>query len=176
MVNLEEMLYNMWKVIFLDIDGVLNTKDWHCRMTKDTPHDEFGFAFDPIAVSNLAHIIDETGAVIVISSSWKFHGVTKLRKMWEIRNLPGTILDITPNTVSDEMLLNANLDEMELGVCRGNEIKEWLSKHKGEVSNYVIIDDFDDLLPEQENHTVLTDSLIGITEKDAMKAIMILNG
>jgi hypothetical protein len=96
--------------------------------------------------------------------------------MWKIRNLPGTILDITPNTVSDEMLLNANLDEMELGVCRGNEIKEWLSKHKGEVSNYVIIDDFDDLLPEQEVHAVLTDTLIGISEFDADKAIMILNG
>jgi hypothetical protein len=173
MVIIDEMTK---KVIFLDIDGVLNTKDWHCRMTKDTPHDEFGFAFDPIAVSNLAHIIDETGAVIVISSSWKFHGVTKLRKMWAIRNLPGEILDITPNTVSDEMLLNADLDKVELGVCRGNEIKEWLTMHKGEVSNYVIIDDFDDLLPEQEEHTVLTDSLIGITEFDAEKAIIILNG
>ena len=170
------MCWFMRKIIFLDIDGVLNTKEWHSRMTKDTPKDEYGYAFDPVTVKNLAHIIDKTGADIVISSSWKFYGVAKLRKMWEIRNLPGTILDITPNTVSDEMLLNVNLDEMELGVCRGNEIKEWLSRHKGEVSNYVIIDDFDDLLPEQENHTVLTDSLIGITNFDAEKAIVILNG
>ncbi len=165
----------MKKVIFLDIDGVLNTQDWHSRMTKDTPKDEFGWVFDPVAVANLAHIIDKTGAVIVISSSWKFLGMTKLKEMWKIRNLPGTLLDITPNTVSDEILLNANLDEVELGVCRGNEIKEWLSRHKGEVSNYVIIDDFDDLLPEQESHVVLTDTLIGITEWDAEKAIRILN-
>jgi len=40
-----------------------------------------------------------------------------------MRNLPGHILDITPNTVSDEILLNANLEEFQLGVCRGNEIK-----------------------------------------------------
>lgn len=165
----------MRKIIFLDIDGVLNTKEWHSRMTKDTPKDEYGYAFDPVTVKNLAHIIDKTGADIVISSSWKFYGVAKLRKMWEIRNLPGTILDITPNTISDEMLLNANLEEFQLGVCRGNEIKEWLSRHKGEVSNYVIIDDFDDMLPEQEDHAVLTDSLIGITGSDAEKAIMILN-
>lgn len=144
-------------------------------MTKDTPKDEYGYAFDPVTVKNLAHIIDKTGADIVISSSWKFYGVAKLRKMWEIRNLPGTILDITPNTISDEMLLNANLEEFQLGVCRGNEIKEWLSRHKHEVSNYVIIDDFDDMLPEQEDHAVLTDSLIGITGSDAEKAIMILN-
>ena len=165
----------MMKVIFLDIDGVLNTQDWHSRMTKDTPRDEFGWAFDPVAVENLAHIVKETGASIVISSSWKFLGLAKLREMWKIRNLPGIVLDITPNTISDELLLNANLDEMKLGVCRGNEIKEWLSKHKGEVSNYVIIDDFDDLLPEQDDHVVLTDTLIGITKFDAEKAIAILN-
>lgn len=165
----------MRKIIFLDIDGVLNTRDWHSRMTKDTLKDEFGYAFDPAAVANLARIIEETDAVIVISSSWKFFGVAKLREMWKIRNLPGTILDITPNTVSDKMLLNANLEDMELGVCRGNEIKEWLSKHKGEVSNYVIIDDFDDLLPEQMSHAVITNTLIGISESDAEKAITILN-
>lgn len=165
----------MKKVIFLDIDGVLNTQDWHSRMTKETPKDEFGYAFDPVAVANLAWIIEETDAVIVISSSWKFFGVAKLREMWKVRNLPGTILDITPNTVSDEMLQNANLEEFQLGVCRGNEIKEWLSKHKREVSNYVIIDDFDDLLPEQMSHAVITNTLIGITESDAEKAITILN-
>ena len=165
----------MREIIFLDIDGVLNTRDWHSRMANDTPRDEFGWVFDPVAVENLAHIVKETGAVIVISSSWKFYGVAKLRQMWKIRNLPGTILDITPNTVSDEMLLNANLEEFQLGVCRGNEIKEWLSRHKGEVSNYVIIDDFDDMLPEQEDHVVLTDTLIGITVFDAKKAISILN-
>lgn len=165
----------MMKVIFLDIDGVLNTQDWHGRMTKDTPRDEFGWVFDPVAVENLGHVVKETGASIIISSSWKFLGLAKLREMWKIRNLPGTILDITPNTVSDEVLLNANLDEMELGVCRGNEIKEWLSRHKGKVSNYVIIDDFDDMLPEQEDHVVLTNTLIGITDFDAEKAITILN-
>ena len=163
------------KIIFLDIDGVLNTQDWPSRMTNDTPKDEFGWAFDPVAVENLAHIVKETGASIVISSSWKFLGMTKLKEMWNIRNLPGGLLDITPNTVSDEMLLNANLDDMKLGVCRGNEIKEWLSKHKVEVSNYVIIDDFDDLLPEQMGHAVITNTLIGISENDANNAITILN-
>lgn len=166
----------MRKVIFLDIDGVLNTKEWYSKMTNDTPKDEYGYAFDPVAVANLDNIIKKTGAVIVISSSWKFYGVTKLKKMWKLRNLPGEIIDITPNTISDDILLNANLDEMKLGVCRGNEIKEWLSKHKSEISNYVIIDDYDDLLPEQEDYTVLTNSLIGITEFDAEKAIKILNG
>lgn len=163
------------KVIFLDIDGVLNTKEWQSKMPVDTPMDEFGYAFNPVAVANLAHIIEQTGAVIVISSSWKFHGIAKLWEMWERRSLPGRIIGITSNVLSDEMLLKIDLEEIELGVCRGNEIKEWLTEHKQEVSNYVIIDDFDDLLAEQEGHIVLTDALIGITEWDAQKAIMILN-
>ena len=159
----------------MDIDGVINTKEWHSKMTKDTPKDEYGYTFDPIAVANLAHIIDETGADIVISSSWKFYGVPKLREMWKKRNLPGHILDTTPNTISDEMLLKANLDEIVFGECRGSEIKEWLSQNEERVSNYVIIDDMDDMLPEQEKHLVLTDTLIGISEWDMVKAISILN-
>ncbi len=34
----------MNKVIFLDIDGVLNTKEFHSKMSKDAPKDEFGYA------------------------------------------------------------------------------------------------------------------------------------
>ena len=163
------------KVIFLDIDGVLNTKDWDCEMSTDCPHDKYGVSFDPAAVDNLAHIISQTGAEIVISSSWKFYGLQRLREMWHDRNLPGTILDITPNSVSDEMLLNANLDEMELGAYRGSEIKEWLLKHHSEVSQYVIIDDYDDMLSEQECHLVITNSDTGISKCDAEKAIIILD-
>ena len=167
----------MRKILFLDIDGVLNTERQHeyCHSRGISNSDEYGYLFDPIAVRNLAKIVNETGADIVISSSWKFYGLAWVREMWNVRNLPGHILDVTPNTICDEILLKADLDNYEFGVCRGNEIKEWLSGHQREVSNYVIIDDYDDLLTEQEDHAVLTDSRIGITEWDAEKAIMILN-
>jgi hypothetical protein len=73
------------------------------------------------------------------------------------------------------MLLNANLDEMELGVCRGNEIKEWLSQHKGEVSNYVIIDDEGDMLDEQLYNFIQTDWVFGIQDREVKLAIDVLN-
>ena len=38
----------MSKVIFLDIDGVLNTGWWYSQMDRDTPKDKYGYAFDPI--------------------------------------------------------------------------------------------------------------------------------
>ena len=165
----------MKKVIFLDIDGVLNTHRWSCEIIDDASEDEFGRSFDPKAVANLARIIEKTGAEIVISSSWKFYGVTALRKLWERRRLPGTILDITPNTMSDELLLNIDLEKTDLGVCRGNEIKEWLELYEGEEFNYVIIDDMDDMLPEQEKHFVRADMEFGISDKVAQRVISILN-
>lgn len=149
----------MIKVLFLDIDGVLNTdrQHWHCQMNGITPVDEFGYEFDHKAVDNLATILEETGAEIVISSSWKFLGLQTLQKMWEDRKLPGTILDITSD-----------------GKSKGWEIDEWLMECESQVNRYAIIDDENDILPKQLNHFVQTNSQFGITCKDAERVITIL--
>ena len=165
----------MRRVIFLDIDGVLNTKWWYTQMDRNTPKDKYGYAFDPNAVANLKKILDETGADIVISSSWKCMGLSQLEEMWEERNLPGKIVGITPNSVSDELLLNADIDNIELFHIRGTEIREWLRKNSKRVSHYVILDDMDNMLPEQQDHFVWIDPDIGITDGNAAQAIMTLN-
>ena len=165
----------MRKVLFLDIDGVLNTGWWYSQMDRNTPKDKYGYAFDPRSVANLKKILDETGADIVISSSWKSFGLSELEEMWQERGLPGKLIGITPNSVSDEMLLNADLDHMELFSIRGAEIKEWLTKHGKNVSHYVIIDDMDNMLQEQQPHFVWIDPEVGITEGNAVQAIMVLN-
>lgn len=95
--------------------------------------------------------------------------------MWQDRGLPGKLIGITPNSVRDEMLLNADLDHMELFSIRGMEINEWLTKHGKRVSQYVIIDDMDNMLPEQQSHFVQTNPEVGITNEDAEKAISTLN-
>ena len=79
----------MRNVIFLDIDGVLNTKWWYTQMHRNTPKDKYGYTFDPRSVANLKKILDETGADIVISSSWKSFGLSELEEMWQDRGLPG---------------------------------------------------------------------------------------
>ena len=48
----------MQKVIFLDIDGVLNPKYW--RKENNHSQDQYGNVFNPDAVANLAEIIDKT--------------------------------------------------------------------------------------------------------------------
>lgn len=165
----------MRKIIFLDIDGVLNTERWHCQTDSNELQDEYGYKFDPVAVTNLSKIIEETGADIVISSSWKFMGLSKMRKMWKDRKLPGNVIGITPNTVSDEFLLNVDLDNMDIMAIRGQEVKEWLMLNKNEITNYVILDDMNDIIQEQESHFVWIDPEVGITSGNAVQAIFILN-
>ncbi len=165
----------MQKILFLDIDGVLNTKLWYGKMDNDTPRDKWGYVFDPMSVANLKRIVDETGAEIVISSSWKCIGLPELRKMWKARKLPGSIIDATPDCMSDMELMDLDLDLIDPGMNRGYEIREWLARHGKQVSSYVIIDDQYGMLPEQQAHVIITNSAIGITDADANMAIEILN-
>ena len=51
------------KVIFLDIDGVLNDEG---------DEREKGVVIEPYFVQNLFQIVDKTGAEIILSSSWRY--------------------------------------------------------------------------------------------------------
>ena len=161
----------MRKVIFLDIDGVLSPRWWD----SDKQSDNYGRLFDAKAVANLSKIVEETEAEIVISSSWKNVGLVELQNMWRDRNLPGKIVDITPDYMSDELLLKEDSSNMDYLYERGSEIQGWLLLHGDDVSRYVIIDDMDDILPEQQSHFVQTDPEVGITNDDVKKAVHLLN-
>ena len=58
---------DMRKIIFLDIDGVLNSMDYF-EQTKDCK----GYTeINPEKVKLLKEIVDRTGAEIVLSSTWR---------------------------------------------------------------------------------------------------------
>jgi hypothetical protein len=162
------------KVIFLDIDGVLNTGAYSVHFfelmklidktrkeakafRQEILRDEFGNKFDPLTIDALKNIIEATGAKIVVSSTWRKSGLYFIEKMWEFRDLPGEIIDITP-------ILNTP---------RGEEIDYWLKEN--EVDSYLILDDDRDMLPEQESNFIRTNGTYGLTLTDAEKAIEILN-
>jgi hypothetical protein len=109
------------KIIFLDIDGVLN-----CQKTTERFH---GFvSIDPKLVKRLNRILKETDAKIVLSSTWRLFEDNK-----EILEKTGIkYIDVTPSFHG----------------LRGEEINDWLSKHP-EVDRYVILDDDSDMLPNQ---------------------------
>jgi len=160
------------KYIFLDIDGVLNV---YCE-----GRDEYGCTFHSHLVDNLRYIIENTGAKIIITSSWRVDGLIEMQRMWKYRDLPGEVIDITPNEI----------DVVERGTCefydlvdRGHEIQQYIDDNN--IKYYCIIDDDNDVLDTQRDNFVRTsnnqdhpdcvDIGYGLTKKCAEKAIQILN-
>lgn len=168
-----------YKCIFLDIDGVLNVEvyitavvdmckrqgfDYNLHM-----RDEFGTRFCPLTVRYLNWIVESCDAKIVISSTWRMNGLEEMRRMWKERELPGEIIGVTPIMRNYDSELS-----FEERAERGNEIKWYLDNHP-EITNYVIIDDDNDMLPEQQENFVQTFHQYGITNVVAEKCIEILS-
>lgn len=169
----------MRKIIFLDFDGVLNTQYYQGLLQSHGKkwQDEHGALFDPNTVKQLERIIKATNADFVVESSWKYLGLDAMKELWEVRKLPGRIVDITPSTISDEYLLSNDLEYIYPSMlhCKGIEIASWLSKYRTQYIRYVIIDDEYVILDSQLPYFILTNPYEGITEEQANKAISILN-
>jgi hypothetical protein len=159
------------KLIFLDIDGVLNVYP--------NGFDAYGRLFHPDFVTNLDRIIKETGAKLIISSSWRSRGIDNLKELWGYRNIAGEIVGVTPD-LWDEV----EGEEYPQRRVRGYEIQAVLDRYT-DIESYVIIDDDTDMLPSQMknfvntsnniNHPDSVDIGIGLTNECANKAIRILN-
>jgi hypothetical protein len=162
------------KVIFLDIDGVLNVYG--------QGHDQYGQIFHKHFEDNLKWIIEETGAKLVISSTWRFAGLQVMKDMWKSRQLPGEVIDIT---IDAYQYVEDGMEEFYDKVERGHEIQQWLDEHQTEVTHYVILDDDNDMLQSQRHNFVRTANNInhpdcidigyGLTRICAEREIRILN-
>ena len=169
----------MNKIIFLDIDGVLNPthymnalyKMWKASFNEIKSHDRFGQLFFYQNCEALKKIVYETGAKIVISSTWRMAGESEMKELWKYRSLPGEIIGVTP---TETKVVESGKTEFYDMVCRGMEIDFWMIENNF-IGNYVIIDDTEDMLKEQEPFFVITNGYTGLTMKDADKAIKILN-
>ena len=163
------------KVIFLDIDGVLNSMDnmrvnsFLLETENRMNRDEFGQLFDERCVRWLEWIINQTEAKIVISSAWRSMGISRLKLMWEIRDLPGEIIGTTPIQANDKIINKYACTNNEAD--RGYEIQEWIDGNNP--TNYCIIDDDKDMLPGQ--NFVRTDAKIGLTYEVSNSVMSILN-
>lgn len=134
------------KVIFLDIDGVLNgysfwsllgweiacklkIQNWYRKNTRK-PH-----GVHKEKVKRLAKIVKKTGAKIVMTSTWR-------GEFWK------TPFEEKSDNQKKLTLLFKKYDIQVIGItksssmaCRQEEIMDWLSKNGSEVEKYIVIDD-----------------------------------
>ena len=152
-------------VIFLDVDGVINLR---------TSSEQ---AIDRHAVSVLKYLVDQTGAVIVLSSGWRFWFDSDMepqeensRLLYDILNEYGLkLFSKTPDFSTEEIRIHRTFSYV-----KAQEIKAWLSEHP-QVESYLVLDDLDLRDKEINMHLVRIDGRIGITGEDAKRAIDRLN-
>jgi hypothetical protein len=146
------------KIIFLDFDGVI------CTPRASWAYREKGMMeyLDPVATSMVKRICDDTGAKIVVSSSW--------RKYHTNHGLSGILGASCPGLGN---YLHEDHATDNLGDIRGDEIGRWLDAHPN-VTKYVILDDSSDMGIHMK-YLVSTSTHDGIGFDDAMNAIKILN-
>ena len=174
------------KVLFLDIDGVLNSDNWfgyrlYCIKnnmydrvlnfidTNDENTEHKLTMIDDRAVANLNRIVEETGCKIVLSSSWRSSRESEnvfTQYILKLKGFKYELYSVTPR-----------LWHKEFGTQRGEEIQLWINKESenNEIESYVILDDDSDMLPEQMNNFIHIDTNIGLAYSDVCKAIKILN-
>lgn len=140
------------KIIFLDIDGVLN-----CKRTPNPR--KFPFIVDPILLERFRRLLEVTGAQVVLSSNWRFDPAG----LFSAEHYGIPFIASTP--------------DLE-GEPRCNAILEWLRCHP-DVERFIVIDDEDDELDalplfQPLRSTGLTDEIVeaaadylnGKTDKD----------
>ena len=145
-------------IIFLDIDGVLNSVNKLIEIYHQTkkPHSGYQYPFDEKCLRNLQMLVQETDAKIVVTSTWRKdeEGKAALQRALKEYGLDERVIGYTP------VLFNQK---------RGREIEEYLSQFETR-PNFVILDDdldMENLLP----FLVKTDMQTGLTHKNAREAI-----
>jgi Swiss Army Knife RNA repair-like protein len=130
------------RIIFLDIDGVLNrigtpmegrtVAKWHGLI-----------GMEPELVARFNELVRKTDAQVVLSSSWRCSDTW--REDMKQNGLDFPFLDRTPYLTAGEGDTYQHLE-------RGEEIERWICDHLregGEIDGYAILDDDSDFLPRQ---------------------------
>lgn len=152
------------KVIFLDMDGVLNSayffkskRDADAVVEYSQSDDFFRGMIDPVAVGVLSEIAVRSGAALVLSSSWR---------------MVITLEDLEP------MLRDAGYKGRGFvgktdsrGARRHEEIRRYVAQHP-EIDRFLVLDDTRDA--DVPGHSIITSHALGLVPAHVLPALSIL--
>ncbi len=156
------------KVIFLDIDGVLNGDDAPPLFGEGWPLSHLETCLIE-KINRIVETLDQISEIktkIVISSSWRVRfSLEEITNMLKTKGLRAEIIDVTPR------ILPTRMSEY---IQRGQEIKSWLQNIKEyQVDKFIILDDESDMM-DLKKYLIKTDYTTGITDDDVNKVIDML--
>jgi len=162
------------KVLFLDVDGVLNGYPFLETATNDGnwPVRSPRYAATQVneeCVERLNRVIAETGAKIVVSSTWRKHyGHREMEYILRAKGFEhrGCVIDVTPDHHKAPRRAKKSI--------RGEEIQEWLDAHD-EVETFVIVDDDGDMDPVKDRWVQTSLFNNGMQDEEADALIALLN-
>ncbi len=154
------------KVIFLDIDGVLNSVMYDAERgdeSRDT-------RIDMTRVALLAEIVKRTGAEIVLSSTW--------RDDWDkdptVAGDDGKYIDKC--LASYGLSIMDKTPELDYSDDRKDEIIAWLVAREERIDSFVVLDDIGCGWGEISDRVVVTNPYgYGLEQRHVNTAIFILN-
>jgi hypothetical protein len=165
------------KLIFLDIDGVLNGHEFNADAMSST--------FDRDKVHVLNRILKETDAKIVLTSAWRYlvhRGEMNLEGLnWLLKShgiMDGRLAGITRMDTMERPVYRGDLNSWPATNERGRQITDWIAENLPDHNGiaYIAVDDLDLGIIEEGHAFIQTDPKVGLTHSHADKIIRFLNG
>lgn len=154
------------KVIFLDIDGVLNSRAYDRKRNWNEKTD-----IDETRLPFTKEIVDATGAKIVLSSTWRQH--------WDkdINRCDEDGLYINKTFAKFGLSIFDKIPDLGITALRRDEISKWMKEIKEVIDSFVIIDDYRYGWGDLSEHFVKTEPnfRLGIEREHVERAVEILN-
>lgn len=127
------------KVLFLDFDGVVNNAEY-----RNSVPDYYSNFIDELRMPFLKQIVEETGAIIVLTTTWRMY--------WDECDIRVSEDTQKINNIFAEYGLRIYSKTDTFDENRNFEISLWLCRN--EVENYVILDDIDFRWSEKTGNTL----------------------
>lgn len=165
----------MSKVLFLDIDGVLNSNFWNDSHKAEISD---GTLIDEEKIKLLASLVKETDSEIILHSGWRFWFDTELKPLCTEANKLVQLLEkenlyisgVTPDLTTEEIRKTK-----KFSLVKADEILLWINLHNS-VTEWVVLDDLDLHNEQIRRHQVKTDPTIGLNLENVKQAKKILLG
>ncbi|SEL64876.1 hypothetical protein SAMN04487770_11448 [Butyrivibrio sp. ob235] len=164
----------MSNIIFLDVDGVLNSKFWDNEHQREISEGKY---VDIEKVSLLGSLVKRTGAKIILHSGWRFWFDKSMKPLRPeaaffadtMKSEGIRIAGVTPDLTTEEIRKTK-----KFSMVKADEILLWLEENS--YDNWVVLDDLELNNIEIGKHQVKTDAEVGLTVMDVERAVTILAG